>query len=42
MSYITESVGTIIDVLTSVLGEGFSTGTEDTLVEYHNIIPYIS
>ena len=42
MSYIIESVGTIIDVLTSVLGEGFSTGTEDTLIKYHDIVPYIS
>ena len=42
MSYITESVGTIIDVLASVLGEGFSTGTEDTLIEYHDIVPDIS
>jgi len=40
-NYITKSVGAIVDVLSIVIGEGFSTGREDTFKKYYNLIPYI-
>ena len=40
INYITESAGTIVDFLSFMMGEGFSTGREDTFKKYYNIIPY--
>lgn len=42
MNYIAESVGTIVQVLSVVIGEGFSTGSEDTLIKYPDLEPHIS
>jgi len=42
MNYITDSVRTIVKVLSIVVGEGFSTGSEETLIKYHHLVVHTS
>lgn len=42
MNYITDAVGAIVNVLSIVIGEGFSTGSEDTLIKYHDLVSFTS
>ena len=40
MNYITDSVGAIAKILSIMIGEGFSTGTEDSLIRHPNLGTY--
>jgi len=40
MTYVIESVGKIVDVFSLVIGEGFSTGRENTYNKYYYLMPY--